>query len=136
MATPLRTLLIPKTMARPSAADPLVLLPCRIPASVVERLQLEADANGSTLSDALRSHLTLDAAKPLGKPRPRKRDLGSRGVSKADPALLRQLAAIGNNCNQIARQINSTAISGQQVDLISALNELRKIQNHLRFLAN
>lgn len=123
-------------MARPTVDDPLVLLPLRLPASAVARLRAEADESGATLSDALRSHLTIDAAKPLGKQRPRKRDLSSRHVLKADPALLRQLVAIGNNCNQIARQMNSTSLSGQQIDLINALNQLRKIQNQLHFLAN
>lgn len=122
-------------MSRPRSTDPLVPLPCRVPASVVAYLDGFVQANGVTMSDAFRAHMNIEQVKPLGKAVPRKRDLSSRHVSKADPDLLRNLAAIGNNCNQMARAMNETALSNQQIDLVKALDELRKIQDQLRALA-
>ena len=77
------------------ADDPLVLLPLRVPASLRAVLVAQATEAGSTLSDALRSHLTLAAAKPLGKPVPRRRQPQRlAAVSGADPELIRQVADI------------------------------------------
>ena len=111
------------------ADDPLVLLPLRVPASLRAVLVEQANAAGSTLSDALRSHLTLAAAKPLGKPVPRRRQPQRlAAVSGADPELVRQVAAIGSNLNQIARAANTVAINGKQIEIIELLVLLRSIE--------
>ncbi len=123
-------------MARPSAADPLVPLPVRLPKSAVERLRAQAAERGCSVSDVLRAHLTLDAAKPLGKPRPRQREpkkLGS--VSGADPVLLRQLASLGNNMNQLARAVNAELLSGRPGDCVQVLIVLRAMEQQLTVLA-
>ena len=120
-------------MGRPTVRDPLVPLPLRLPTSTVARLRTQAEAAGVTLSDVLRAHLTVDEAKPLAKPRPRRRPpkkLGS--VSGSDPSLLRQLAAIGNNVNQIARAVNAGMVTGSSVDGIQLLAVLNIIECELR----
>ena len=59
-----------------------------------------------------------------------------RPIPIADPALLRQLAAIGNNVNQIARWCNehqpsdSVSVSAALVAISRELNELK--HNHAR----
>ena len=87
--------------------DPLIPLPVRLPTSTVLRLRAQADAKGCSVSDVLRAHLTLADAKPLGNKRPEKRPEILGAVGRADPALLRAIASIGNNINQISRSINS-----------------------------
>lgn len=129
---------------RPST-EPLILVNVRLPQSVVSALRAYADAHSSmghhaTLSDALRAHITLDAVKPLGKPRPRRREPSlSSAASSLDPALMFQLAAIGSNLNQLARATNRGAVDGnlvQAVELLCALlvieRELGALVLHLR----
>lgn len=53
----------------------------------------------------------------------------SRKVPDADPALIRQLAGIGNNLNQIARQINSQ--QWQAVDRVQVVSALSAIEREL-----
>jgi len=119
-------------MPRPSASDPLIPLPVRLPTSTVERLRRQALDTGFSLSDVLRSHLTLSEAKPLGKPIPRRRAPMLAPVSGIDPVLLRQLASIGSNVNQIAHQVNSGALAGTTLDMLAVLIELQQIERHLR----
>lgn len=111
------------------AADPLVTLPLRVSASLRAKLQAQAKEQNCTVSDALRSYLTLEAAKPLGKPAPRRRTpqrLAS--VSGADPELLRQLTAIGSNLNQIARVVNGHGLAAKPVQALELLTLLRSIE--------
>jgi len=56
----------------------------------------------------------------LENERPSKR----KSIPKSDPETVRQLARIGNNLNQIARQVNS----GNQLDV---LEQLARIENQL-----
>lgn len=51
--------------------------------------------------------------------------------SRVDPALVRQLAWMGNNLNQIARWVNS---QGPNADALLVLIELRRIESQLRGL--
>lgn len=62
--------------------------------------------------------------KCLGEKIPR-----SRKVPEIDPDLLRQLAGIGNNLNQIARAINSQ--DWKPVDRIQVISALSSIQREL-----
>lgn len=119
-------------MPRPNAKDPLIPLPVRLPASTVERLRAQAEYQGCSVSDVLRAHLTLEGAKPLGKPKPRKRapkKLGS--VSEIDPTLAREIASIGNNINQIARVINQGLLNGSTMDSIKLLVVLQAIDQRI-----
>jgi hypothetical protein len=53
-------------------------------------------------------------------------------IPDADPALLRSLAAIGNNLNQVAKRVNTTAI--QTADAVSVVVELQRIADALEQL--
>lgn len=124
-------------MPAPRADDPLVPFACRVPASIATRLRAEAAETGTTVSDVLRSHLTLAEVKPLGKARPRRREnkrLAS--VSAADPALMQALRQIGINVDQIAFCLNSVRLqAGQfavdasvlQIDLKMIVRELQRL---------
>ena len=104
----------------------------RLPSEVVARWRTEAVAQGVNLSDLLR--LTLAAALAGGeaasavttrRPPPRRRrgeDVRGRRVA-TDPALLRQLAWIGNNLNQIARVANSNGVTDART--LIALQRIR-----------
>jgi hypothetical protein len=115
--------------------DPLVTLPLRVRASLRDELRALAEKQNCTLSDALRAHLTLAAAKPLGKPAPRRRvpdrlaDVGS-----VPPELLRQLAAIGSNLNQIARAVNSQGLAAKPLQVLELLTLLRAIEGQFGVL--
>jgi hypothetical protein len=50
--------------------------------------------------------------------------------------VLRELARIGNNINQLARNFNATRAAGERFDLIDALTQLAVIERHLRALAD
>jgi len=122
-------------MARRPSTDPLIPVPVRLPASLAAHLRALADAGGCTVSDALRAHLSLDAAKPLGKPRPRRREPKRLGaVSGADPALMRALASIGNNLNQIARATNGAALAGTPIDVVRILASLKAIEQEIMLM--
>ena len=124
-------------MARPNAEDPLIPLPVRLPRSTVERLRGEATAAGCSVSDVLRTHLTLAAAKPLGKVRPRRREPTKLGaVSGADPALLRGLSGIGNNVNQLARSVNAKKLDGTPMQCVELLVTLAAIERELMTIGN
>lgn len=119
-------------MPRPPADDPLIPLPVRLPTTTVEQLRREARAAGCSVSDVLRSYLTLADAKPLGKPRPRKREPQKLGaVSGADPALLRELAGIGNNINKLARSVSAGLLVGTPIESVRLLTVLRGIEQEL-----
>lgn len=63
----------------------------------------------------------------LGQPVPRP----SRA---ADPELLRSLAQIGNNLNQIARALNGCRLSSDTVDTTALLLELRRVRQTLEVI--
>ena len=116
--------------------DPLVPLPLRVPASLRAMLEAEAAQSDCTVSDALRTHLTLSQAKPLGERVPRRR-LPQRlsGVSGVDSGLLRQLAAIGSNLNQLARVANGRSLAGQPMEALEIIILLRSMEEQIGALA-
>ena len=104
----------------------------RVPTSLRNVLAALAVAANITLSDALRAHLSLDAAKPLGNPVPRRRPPAQLGrVSRVDPEFLRQIAAIGSNLNQIARAANAAAAQAAPLQLVELLTLLRSIETQI-----
>ena len=119
-----------KTMSRPAAVDPLVPFPVRLPTSVVERWRVEAETRGVTLSDLLRSHLTVEAAKPLGNAVPLKR-VKLVAAPEVDPELTRAINRAGENINQIARNINTATLVGSGVNVVTVLIEMKKIRETL-----
>lgn len=118
------------------SSDPLTSLSVRFPFSLVQKLRVQSVQSGVTVSDVLRSHLTLAEARPLSKPVPRRRPKHLAPVSGADPALLRQLAGMGSNLNQIAHQINACALAGEALPALRLLTELQQIERHLRAISD
>jgi len=55
---------------------------------------------------------------------------------KTDPKLLFEVAKIGNNINQIARQINILNKSEQRLDTVQILLELNHINEFIKGLTN
>lgn len=115
--------------------DPLVNVTLKVSQSLRADLQARANAAKVTLSDILRSHLTLAAAKPLGKAVPRRRPPKLARVSGADPELSRHLAAIGSNLNQIARVVHSQSLAAKPLQALELLTLLRSIERQIGALA-
>jgi hypothetical protein len=117
--------------------DPLVSLSVRIAQSLRDRLNAQAIKAGVTLADQFCSHLTLAEVKPLGVPVKRRRltqPLDIDHARCADPALLRSLAAIGSNLNQVARAVNTGAIAGDRMQAIELLVVLRAMEREFAVL--
>jgi uncharacterized protein (DUF1778 family) len=57
-------------------------------------------------------------------------------IQRADPALLRHLAAIGNNLNQIARTCNYRAKMGDPIDGVEVCLHLRRIRDEINNYVN
>jgi hypothetical protein len=116
--------------------DPLVNVSLKVPVSLRADLEAQAAESNCTLSDALRTHLTLSLAKPLDKRVPRRR-LPQRlsGVSGVDSGLLRQLAAIGSNLNQLARVANGHSLAGQPMEALEIIILLRSMEQQIGALA-
>lgn len=115
--------------------DPLVSLSVRIPKSLRDVLNAQATEAGVTLADQFRSRLSFDAVKPLGVPVKRRRAVQHLDLARsADPALLRNLAAMGSNLNQVARAVNTGAIAGDLLQAIELLVVLRAIERDFAVL--
>ena len=83
---------------------------------------------GLSVSDWIRG--AVDAGQQTRLPTPRKRPARPpRDTSNdADPALMRELAALGSNMNQIARALNSCRSKGDRLPVLEALAYLRSIE--------
>lgn len=58
----------------------------------------------------------------------------SKKPSYVDPELLRHVAKIGTNINQIAKVLNSANINGQTLELLELIHVLTSIDEHLKKL--
>ena len=101
----------------------------RLPASQASSLLAEAENLNLTLSDVLRLKLS-DADRSIVVTE-RKVQKVRREYTQADPDLLRQIAIIGNNMNQIARTLNKSKMVGSPIDLIANLSVLTAIEQEL-----
>jgi len=115
--------------------DPLVNITLKVPKSLRADLQSRAKAAKVTLSDILRSHLTLAPAKPLGNAVPGRRLPKLATFDGADPELRRQWAAIGSNLNQIARVVHSQSLAAKPLQALELLTLLRSIERQIGALA-
>lgn len=115
-------------MPRSNVLDPLVPFAVRIPSSLSVAIRLEAERNGTTLADVLRSHLSLEKAKPLAAPKPRRRKPQELGrVSGESPRVLRQMSIIGRNLEEIARAVAAVKgdpISMNELPILEALSQI------------
>lgn len=101
----------------------------RLPAALASSLLAEAEDLNLTLSEVLRLKLS-DADRSIVVTE-RKVQKVRREYTPADPDLLRQIAIIGNNLNQIARTLNKAKLTGTPVDLIQNLSVLTAIEQEL-----
>ena len=86
-----------------------------------------AAASGLSVSDWIRG--AVDANQQTNLPTPQRRPVRVRDTSNdADPALMRQLAGMSNNLNQIARALNECRLAGSSVQLVEVLALLRSIE--------
>jgi len=79
----------------------------RLPETVAEDWRRQADRAGLSLSDFVRAAVDTHQATGIAPPG-RRRACSS---TPADPALVRQIAWIGNNLNQVARWANRNSAS-------------------------
>ena len=98
----------------------------RLPDDVATDWRKRAAAAGVSLSDWVRAQVDVEQA--TGVASPGRRPARSSFIP-ADPELLRHLAALGNNVNQIARKMHA-ATDG--VDRVEWLVELAGIRDELR----
>jgi len=97
----------------------------RLPDDVATDWRKRAAAAGVSVSDWVRAQVDADQVTGVAPPgrRPTR-----RSFVPADPELLRQVAAIGNNVNQLARRSNSMF----GIDRVELLVELAGIRDELR----
>ena len=100
---------------------------------------LDQFAELASISDAayLRWLLRREAGGPAALPAPpkRKRALAASPPPAADPALLLQIAKVGNLLNKIARSANECRRNGSAIDLVQVLTVLLIIQHETEALA-
>ena len=100
---------------------------------------LDQFAEVAGISDAayLRWLLRREAGSPAALPPPpkRRRALAASTPPAADPALLLQIARVGNLLNQIARSTNDSRKNGSTLDLVQVLAVLLIIQHESESLA-
>ncbi len=86
-----------------------------------------ATASGLSVSDWIRA--AVDAGQQTHLPTPQRRSARVRDTSNdADPVLMRQLAGMSNNLNQIARALNECRLIGSPVQVVEVLALLRSIE--------
>ena len=54
--------------------------------------------------------------------------------SYVDPLLLRHVAQMGNNLNQIAKALNTANLNGQTLELLELIQVLKQMDIHLKDL--
>lgn len=92
------------------------LFTIKVSPAELERWREVADRYNVTIADMIRA--LIDGAE-LQAPPPRPKH---RPPPKVDPELIRQVARIGNNLNQIARRCNT----GQRFDVLAELAEIER----------
>lgn len=129
---------MPRPLSKSEPLDRRVVL--RVSQRTAVAWRAAADGAGASVSDWLRAHLQepsgATAPALTGKKSPSaKRPTRLAPPSRTDPALLRQLAAIGNNLNQIARCMNTATVQAEPIECLGLLHSLQAIECHLERLA-
>ena len=110
-----------------SKAQKATTVSIRIDKPTAAEWRERAAASGLSLSDWIRG--AVDANQQTNLPTPQRRPVRVRDTSNdADPALMRQLAGMSNNLNQIARALNECRLAGSSVQLVEVLALLRSIE--------
>ena len=114
-------------VGKPLKAPRTTTISLRIGPTTATEWRERASASGLSVSDWIRG--AVDAVQQTNLPTPQRRPVRVRDTSNdADPALMRQLAGISNNLNQIARALNECRLAGSSVQLVEVLALLRSIE--------
>ena len=112
---------------RVSKVQKITTVSVRIDKPTAAEWRERATASGLSVSDWIRG--AVDANQQTNLPTPQRRPVRVRDTSNdADPALMRQLAGMSNNLNQIARALNECRLAGSSVQLVEVLALLRSIE--------
>ncbi|MDE2739858.1 MAG: MobC family plasmid mobilization relaxosome protein [Paracoccaceae bacterium] len=117
--------------AKPKREPLDVRITIRLPSRVREDWRQAAAKEDMNLADWLRSRVVVNDRKPTRrKPRPVHSRPRRIPYVTADPELLRELARIGNNINQIARRLNSRS-DIPVFEVLRWLTFMNNVMNHL-----
>ena len=124
-------------MSRPRSSDPLVNTGLRLPASLLARLDDAAAAANRSRADLIRSYLEVPfvpTIEPSFRPSPSPKSEHPKGVPlPLNRELMRNLAQVGNNLNQVVRELNSTGWEDIDYELlIKAVLEVQDAMYQLR----
>jgi hypothetical protein len=124
---------MPRQKRDPNTDEKTTVVGIRMPTPLVAILKNGAQAENVSLSDFVRVRIQSEAVKPYAKPTPTRRPPRQKPASNSDPLLLRQLAAIGNNVNQIALAVNR---SDERLTTARLLLALQQIERQLEAIAD
>jgi hypothetical protein len=107
----------------------------RLPLRIFDAWQDLAKASNLTMSNWLRAQIKEVAIEAEQTKIKRRRGQPEIHIlyQRCDPALIREIARIGSNLNQLSRQIN-TAVGGRQIDVIQFLTVFHQIRDELAHL--
>ena len=100
------------------------MLSFRLPENVADAWTKAAEKSEMSLADFIRSQVKVDGV-DLPAPR-RKTPARKMKYLPADPALVRQVARIGNNLNQIARAVNQQGVINHELELLRMLESIKE----------
>ena len=98
------------------------LFTMKVTAEQLDRYHNLARAKGRSLSEIIRAYLD---GEPLPD-RPPRKIATHRPPPPVDPELIRQVAAIGNNLNQIGRSVNRAVIENERISVLSSLSAIEQ----------
>ena len=106
----------------------------------LERIEVEAEKKELNKSNYIRYLVSqsLHLDQPIEKKeddslfRPSERDF--KKPSYVDPLLLRHVAQMGNNLNQIAKALNTANLNGQTLELLELIQVLNQVDSQLKDL--
>ena len=117
-----------QTAKQPDRRD--ARLAFRLPLAVADDWRKRADAAGISISDFVRASVDVELATGIAAPAKAPK---RRVYTPVDPELLRQLAWIGNNINQLARYVN---MSKRDIDAVELLAHLQAISASIKTVAH
>lgn len=106
----------------------------------LERIEVEAEKKKLNKSNYIRYLVSqsLHLDQPIQKTEDTQLFKRSQRTFKkpsyVDPLLLRHVAQMGNNLNQIAKALNTANLNGQTLELLELIHVLKQMDNHLKDL--
>ena len=106
----------------------------------LERIEVEAEKKKLNKSNYIRYLVSqsLHLYQPIQKTEDthlfKRSERTFKKPSYVDPILLRHVAQMGNNLNQIAKALNTANLNGQTLELLELIQVLKQMDNHLKDL--